>query len=91
MSLVIEDPTTEARIHAFATARGLTPDQAILQAINAIELQDDSLSDEELARARRGIAQLDAGESLSQEDSQKWCQDELMRRFAEKESLEKAT
>jgi hypothetical protein len=37
MPLVIENPTTEKRIHAFATSRGRTPDEAILTAIEAAE------------------------------------------------------
>ena len=37
MSIVIENPTTEKRLHAFATSRDLTPDEAILTAIETAE------------------------------------------------------
>jgi predicted transcriptional regulator len=84
-------PTTEERLNAFATARGLTPDQAIIAAIEVAEDADDlPLTPEELASARRGLAQADAGDLLTMEECLEQGIAELERLFAERQTKEKA-
>ena len=67
MSLVIEDPKAEARIHAFATSRGLPPVEAILEAIDALEEEEDDfpLTPEVIAALKRGAADIEAGRTSS--------------------------
>ena len=63
MSIVIDNPTAEARLYAFATSRGLTPDEAIIEAIEAAEEEEDdyTLTPEDIESLKRGAADSDAG------------------------------
>jgi hypothetical protein len=89
MTITIENPEVEARIHAYATSRGLPIDKAIIAAImNAEEAPDPPLNAEELERALRGKAQLEAGESLSMDEFLTQGATEIKRLFAEKEKRE---
>lgn len=91
MPLVIDNPIAEERLQAFAAARGLRPDEAIIAAILSAEnAQDPPLTLEELESARRGLAQADAGELLTPEEFLEQGIAELERLFAEKEAREKA-
>ena len=91
MPLVIDNPVAEERLHAFAAARGLRPDEAIIAAImSAEDAQDLPLTPEELESARRGMAQADAGDLLTIEECLEQGRAELERLFAEKQAKEKA-
>ncbi len=91
MTITIENPEVEARIHAYATSRGLPIDKAIIAAImNDEDTIAPPLSPEELVSARRGMAQADAGELLTPEEFLETGIAELERFFAEKQTREKA-
>ncbi len=63
MPLVIDNPAAEARIHAFATSRGLAPDEAIIEALSDF----DDEAEETRAAVEEALAE-DPAESVLLED-----------------------
>lgn len=65
MSIVIDNPKAEAQLHAFATSRGLTPDEAIIEAIEAAKREDEDggfrITPEDIEAMKRSAADSDAG------------------------------
>jgi hypothetical protein len=64
MPLVIDNPAAEAQLHAFATSRGLQPDEAIIEALSALHYDE---TDEIAAAVDEALAE-DPADSMSLED-----------------------
>ena len=62
MSLTIENPVAEARLRAFAIARGTTVDDAIIALLDDT-INDDALTAADLEALQTGFDQLDRGEA----------------------------
>jgi hypothetical protein len=66
MPLVIDNPTAEAQLHAFATSRGLRPDEAIIEALS--EFDDDETEADEVRAAIESALDEDPADSVLLED-----------------------
>jgi hypothetical protein len=56
MTITIENPTAEARLHAYASARGLSVDEAIIVAIEEIEALSEWGDEQEAEEVRAAVA-----------------------------------
>lgn len=61
MSLTIERPETEARLIRFATARGLSPLDALDELLDEVEEEDYKLTPDDIEALKQGAADSDAG------------------------------
>ena len=61
MSITIDDPIVEARLRAFATAWGKTPNQVIADLLEERGEDDEELLPDDILALQQGYDDLDAG------------------------------